>query len=54
MNSKLKIITSTLVVVLVNGCSAHSEEDYGTAEASKRESKCINIDPAQETKCKER
>lgn len=54
MTSKLTLITSALVLMLANGCSSYSQDDYGTAEESKRESKCINMDPAQEMKCKER
>jgi hypothetical protein len=41
-------------LVFISGCSTYSEEDYGEAEANKRESSCVNMEPAQEAKCKER
>ena len=38
----------------MNGCSIYSEEDYGEAEKYKIESSCVNMEPAQEVKCRER
>ena len=38
----------------MNGCSTYSEEDLGEAETNKRDSLCVNMEPAQEAKCKER
>jgi hypothetical protein len=36
------------------GCSTYSKEDYGNPAVSNKESSCINMEPAQEMKCKER
>jgi len=54
MNLKLKLIFSAVILILANGCSTYSEEDYGDPDFSKKESLCINMEPAQEMKCKER
>jgi len=54
MNLKLKLIYSAVILILANGCSTYSVEDYGVPDVSKKESLCINMEPAQEMKCKER
>jgi hypothetical protein len=54
MNFKHKLIFSTVTLMLANGCSTYSVEDYGDPDFSKQESLCINMEPAQEMKCKER
>jgi len=54
MNLKLKLIFSAVILILANGCSTYSAEDYGDPDVSKNESLCINMEPAQEMKCKER
>lgn len=54
MNFKFKLILSTVILILVNGCSIYSAEDYANPNVSKKESLCINMNPAQEMKCKER
>jgi len=54
MNLKFKLIFSTMVLILANGCSTYSKEDYGNPAVSNKESSCINMEPAQEMKCKER
>ena len=43
-----------MVLILANGCSTYSKEDYGNSAVSNKESSCINMEPAQEMKCKER
>lgn len=53
MNLKFELIFSAVILILINGCSTYSEEDYGDADVSKKESLCINMDPSQEMKCKE-
>ncbi len=54
MNLKLKLICSAVILILANGCSTYSVEDYGVPDVSRKESLCINMEPAQEMKCKER
>ncbi|MCW8834051.1 MAG: hypothetical protein OQK09_16785 [Colwellia sp.] len=54
MNLKLKLIFSAIALILTNGCTSYSAEDYGDPDVSKKESSCINMEPAQEMKCKER
>ncbi|MCJ8321057.1 MAG: hypothetical protein MJK12_15565 [Colwellia sp.] len=54
MNLKLKLIFSAVILILANGCSSYSVEDYGDTDVSKKESLCINMEPAHEMKCKER
>jgi len=54
MNLKLKLICSSVIFLLANGCSTYSEENYGNSDVSKKDSLCINMDPAQKMKCKER
>lgn len=54
MNLKRRLLFSSIILVLANGCSSYSTDDYGDPHAKKNESKCINMDPAQEMKCKER
>jgi hypothetical protein len=50
----LKLILSPVILALASGCSTYSTEDYGDADVSKKESLCLNMEPAQEMKCKER
>ena len=54
MNLKLKLILSVVILILINGCSTYSADDYGDPDVSMKESLCINMEPAQEMKCKER
>ncbi len=54
MNLKFKLTFSTVILILANGCSTYSVEDYGGPDVSKKESLCINMEPAQEMICKER
>ena len=54
MNLQLKLILTAVIIILINGCSTYSTEDYGDPEVSKNESLCTNMEPAQEMKCKER
>lgn len=54
MNLKFKLIMSTVILVFANGCSTYNTEDYEESSVSKRQSSCVNMDPAQEMKCKER
>ena len=54
MNLKFKLIFSAVILILTNGCSTYSEEDYGDSDVSNKESICINMEPSQEMKCKER
>jgi hypothetical protein len=53
MNLKFSFIFSTMIIILANGCSVYSEEDYGGSADSNKTSSCINMEPAQEMKCKE-
>ena len=43
----------TSVVAMLMGCSAYSSDDYADSKAAKKESLCVNMEPAQEMKCKE-
>lgn len=54
MNLKFKLIFSALIIVLANGCSTYTKDDYGDPRVNNKESSCINMEPAQEMKCKER
>ncbi|WP_286266972.1 hypothetical protein [Thalassotalea atypica] len=54
MNLKLKLILSAMMLVLTCGCSTYSTSDYGTTDVIKKESLCVNMEPAQEMKCKEK
>ncbi len=54
MNLRFKLILTAVIIILINGCSTYGAEDYGDSEVSKNKSLCINMDPAQEMKCKER
>ncbi|WDE08574.1 hypothetical protein SG34_032135 [Thalassomonas viridans] len=54
MNLKLKLAFSAVILILTNGCATYSAEDYEDPNASTKESLCINMEPAQEMKCKER
>ncbi|MDB2387119.1 hypothetical protein N9W21_07220 [Shewanella sp.] len=53
MNLKFKLTLFTLVMILANGCHSYSAEDYGKAPVNKKASSCVNMDSAQEIKCKE-
>lgn len=54
MNLKFRLILSTVILTLANGCSTYSVEDYESSGASQKKSSCVNMEPAQEMKCKER
>lgn len=54
MNLRLKFILTTVILIFTNGCSTYSADDYGDPDVSNNESLCINMEPAQEIKCKER
>lgn len=54
MNLKFKLIFSAVIIILANGCSTYSIEDYGEPGIKKKEFSCVNMEPAQEMKCKER
>jgi len=54
MNLKFKLIYSVVILILANGCSTYSEEDYGSSDSNQKKSSCINMEPAQEMKCRER
>ncbi len=53
MNLKFKLIFSSVILILANGCSTYSVEDYESSDASQKKSSCVNMEPAQEMKCKE-
>lgn len=53
MNLKIKLIFSSLLIVLASGCTTYSTEDYAESDATKKKSLCVNMEPAQEMKCKE-
>jgi len=53
MNLKLKFILPT-VLMMVTGCSTYSEKDYADPNLNENKSLCINMEPSQEIKCKER
>ena len=54
MNLQFKLTLSTLIIILTNGCSSYGTEDYGEPGVSRKVSSCVNMEPAQEMKCKER
>lgn len=54
MGLQLKLICSSVILLLTSGCSTYSAEDYGDPDVSEKKSLCINMEPAQEMKCKER
>ena len=54
MHLSFKFLFLTIALVVINGCSTYSTEDYADPKASKKESLCINMEPAQAMKCKER
>jgi hypothetical protein len=54
MNVTVKVIVSVAMLALANGCSSYSTEDYGDPMATRSDSLCANMEPAQELKCKER
>jgi len=54
MNLEFKLIFSAVILIFANGCSTYSAEDYGSSDASQKKSLCVNMEPAQEMKCKER
>jgi len=51
---KFKLTFSALAFVLVNGCSSYGPDDYAVPYATNKKSSCINTEPAQEMKCKEK
>ena len=54
MNLTFKLIFPVVIIILANGCSTYSTEDYGKPDVSNKSSLCVNMEPAQEMKCKER
>ena len=54
MNFKVNVISLIAIFISLNGCSSYSDEDYGEPGVGKKESLCVNMEPAQEEKCKER
>ena len=54
MKVQFKLILSALIIMLANGCSTYTTEDYGESGVSSKASSCVNMTPAQEMKCKER
>lgn len=40
MNLKRRLLFSSIILVLANGCSSYSTDDYGDPHAKKNESKC--------------
>ena len=54
MNLKHNITVLVPLVFLLKGCSSYSEEDYGNAGVTNKETLCVNMEPAQEAECKER
>jgi hypothetical protein len=54
MNLQLKLIFSAVILIVATGCSTYSSEDYGDPDVSNKKSLCINMEPSQEMKCKER
>lgn len=54
MFKKIKIICLVTFIVFLSGCSSYSVDDYGEADNQTNETSCINMEPAQEAKCKER
>ncbi|MEP4891526.1 MAG: hypothetical protein ABJV04_15990 [Aliiglaciecola sp.] len=54
MNLQFKLILSTLTIILVSGCISYGTEDYGEYGLKRKASLCVNMNPAQEKKCKDR
>ncbi|WP_085298749.1 hypothetical protein [Cognaticolwellia mytili] len=54
MSLKHSLILLAVVFSLLSGCTTYSTEDYKDSATSKKESSCINMEPAQEMKCKEK
>jgi len=54
MKLKFNVIYLATTFVFLSGCSTYNKEDFGEVDVRKRESSCVNMDPAQEAKCKER
>jgi len=57
MKSKFDQIYLVIIIVLLSGCSAYQEDDYGEPETNlhgnKKESVCVNMESDQEAKCRE-
>ncbi|NMP33463.1 hypothetical protein HII17_18100 [Thalassotalea sp. M1531] len=51
---KVKLILATVILTLLSSCSAYQPEDYAKSGVSNKKSACVNMEPAQELKCKER
>lgn len=52
-----KLLFNTLlltIVTILSGCSSYSEEDVAQVNTGKKESACVNMEPAQEQLCKDR
>ena len=54
MDSKIKLLCSSFALVCLSACSAYSTEDYGAADSRAEKTTCINMEPAQEMKCREK
>ena len=54
MKTLLHCIGVIVSFSVLTACSSYSEDDYGKASTTERESLCVNMEPAQEEKCKER
>jgi hypothetical protein len=54
MNLRHDLILSVMIIFFANGCSTYSTEDYGASDVRKNQSSCLNMEPAQEMKCKEK
>lgn len=53
MNSNIAVIYFTVIFILLSGCSAYSEQDYGEADIGQKDSLCVNMEPAQKAQCQE-
>jgi len=58
MKSKINGIYLIVIFSFLSGCSTYRVEDYGEPDTGlrgdRKESKCVNMESAQEAKCKER
>lgn len=54
MNLQYKLLSLIVLIVFFSGCSSYSTDDYGESGVNRKVSSCINMEPAQAMKCKER
>lgn len=54
MTVKLKLVCSALIALLTTACSSYKAEDLKNTKTTEQQTSCVNMDPAQEMKCKER